>query len=107
MGAESKQAPKSTLDVLSGIDLFQDPDQASWLLQAIDPLTGELLKDTSRGLLAPDDGLGSGEGFVSYSIEPLEDLPTGTSITARARVLFDNQAPEDTQVMPFQVMDAS
>ena len=87
------------LRVSAGVDLFQNPDQATWLLQAIDPLTGEVLRDSTRGLLAPDDGLGSGAGFVSYSIEPLADLPTGINITARARVLFDNQAPEDTQVL--------
>jgi hypothetical protein len=91
--------------VSAGIDLFQEPAQATWLIQAIDPLTGEVLQDSSRGLLRPNDALGSGAGFVSYTVEPLADIPTGSKITASARILFDTQAPEDTSVLT-QVVDS-
>ncbi|MFH1842062.1 MAG: Ig-like domain-containing protein, partial [bacterium] len=87
------------LRVSAGIDLYQDPAQATWLIQAIDPLTGEVLQDSARGLLGPNDALGSGAGFVSYTAEVLPETATGEKITASARVLFDTQAPEDTQVL--------
>src|SRR5262249_36955848 len=41
------------LRVSAGVDLTAH--QATWLLQAIDPLTGELIHDPSRGLLAPNN----------------------------------------------------
>ena len=87
------------LRVSAGIDLYQEPAQATWLIQAIDPLTGEVLQDGSRGLLRPNDALGAGAGFVSYTVESLPETATGAKITASARVLFDTQAPEDTQVL--------
>src|SRR5690606_20514555 len=37
------------LRVSALLDLFQEPARASWLIQAIDPLTGEVLQDTTRG----------------------------------------------------------
>jgi len=91
------------LRVSAGIDLFQDVPAATWLIQAIDPLTGEVLQDATRGLLKPNDALGNGAGYVSYSVEASTDLDTGAEISASARVLFDTQAPEDTLVLTHQV----
>ena len=48
------------LRVSAGIDLYQNPAGVSWVLQAIDPLTGEVLQDATRGLLAPNDAFGKG-----------------------------------------------
>src|SRR5690606_28564675 len=94
------------LRVSAGIDLYQEVPAATWLIQAIDPLTGEVLQDTTRGLLKPNDALGSGAGFVSYSIEASADAVTGAEVEASARVLFDTQAPEDTLVLA-QPVDAA
>ncbi|KPJ75957.1 MAG: hypothetical protein AMJ54_13385, partial [Deltaproteobacteria bacterium SG8_13] len=91
------------LRVSAGIDLFQDPAQATWLIQAIDPLTGEVLQDSSRGLLGPNNALGSGAGFVTYTVEAEPGTATGEKITAKGRVLFDTQAPEDTQTLTQEV----
>ena len=55
------------------------------------------------GLLAPNDAKGSGAGFVSYSAVPKVGLPTGTPISAEARVLFDHAPPEDTNTITQQV----
>ncbi|NLS91835.1 MAG: hypothetical protein GXX96_06600, partial [Planctomycetaceae bacterium] len=82
------------LRVSAGIDVASS--QATWLIQAIDPLTGEVVRDSQQGLLPPDDTLGIGAGFVSYTIEPFYRVETGTAITAQARVLFNNAPPEDT-----------
>ncbi|MBN8490904.1 MAG: LEPR-XLL domain-containing protein, partial [Burkholderiales bacterium] len=103
------------LRVSAGIDTYQNPAGVSWVLQAIDPLTGELLQDRTRGLLAPNDGLGAGAGFVSFTVEarspdevkvtdktPLNQRPDGIVRTS-ARVLFDSQAPEDTLVIEQRV----
>ena len=89
------------LRVSAGIDALANT--ASWVLQAIDPLTGEKLDDPQRGLLSPHDGLGRGTGFVSYSIEPMADVATNTLIQADARVLFDTLAPEDTPTIQFNI----
>ncbi len=103
------------LRVSAGIDTYQNPAGVSWVLQAIDPLTGELLQDATRGLLAPNDALGKGAGFVSYTVEarspdevkvtdktPLNQRPDGI-VKASARVLYDTQAPEDTLVLEQRV----
>jgi hypothetical protein len=92
------------LRVTAGVDLYQNPAAATWLIQAIDPLTGEVLTDATRGLLKPNDAQGTGAGFVSWSANAKTDIATGTHITAKARVLFDTQPPEDTETLD-QVVD--
>src|SRR5690606_33136288 len=82
------------LRVSAVLDLYQQPASASWLIQAIDPVTGEVLQDTTRGLLAPNNAQGSGAGFVSYAVRPAADVATGETIAASARVLVDGKAPE-------------
>ncbi len=107
------------LRVSAGVDLYQDPAAVSWLIQAIDPLTGEVLQDTTRGLLKPNDAFGNGAGFVSYTVQarntddltfpddtPPELIPDGV-VKASARVLFDTQAPEDTLVLEQRVDSAA
>ena len=89
--------------VSAGIDLFQDPATARWVLQAIDPLTGEQIQDATRGLLPPNLTGQQGEGFVTWTVRPGEDIETGSRISASARVLTDVAAPEQTQEMVYQV----
>ncbi|WP_334407672.1 Ig-like domain-containing protein [Bradyrhizobium sp. AZCC 2289] len=92
------------LRVSAGIDT--KANTATWLLQAIDPKTGEVIQDPSLGLLAPNNARGAGLGSVSYSILPLSSLPTGTTISAQARVLFNTMAPQDTATL-IQTLDGS
>ena len=61
------------LRVSAGID--QPSRTATWLVQAIDPLTGEVLQDADQGLLPPNNALGRGAGFVSYTILPDDEVP--------------------------------
>ncbi|MGA2035933.1 MAG: putative Ig domain-containing protein, partial [Thermoguttaceae bacterium] len=82
------------LRVSAGIDL--NSNTLSYDLQAIDPATGEVIQDPTKGLLLPDDASGAGEGFVTYTIQPKAGLATGTAISAQARVLFNTAPPEDT-----------
>ncbi|MCA9266431.1 MAG: hypothetical protein KDA60_21375, partial [Planctomycetales bacterium] len=92
------------LRVSAGIDLFEN--EVSWLLQAIDPVTGAVIQDPNRGLLPPNNALGDGFGFVSYTISADDDIATGDVITAQARVLFEGAAPEDTEIVS-QTIDAA
>ncbi|NLF30106.1 MAG: cadherin-like domain-containing protein, partial [Planctomycetes bacterium] len=76
------------IDVLTGV--------ATWRLETIDPATGEPPLDPSVGFLPPNNEDGVGDGFVTYSIRPRSDAPTGTRIDAEATIVFDTEAPLDT-----------
>jgi hypothetical protein len=83
------------LRVSAGVDQYRH--EATWLLQAIDPLTGELLQDPTKGLLPPNNAQGDGAGFVSYTILPDHTTAvTGNQVKASARVFYNNAPPEDT-----------
>ncbi len=82
------------LRVSAGIDVSSGT--VTWLLQAIDPATGEVVTDPSRGLLPPGS---NASGFVTYTALPLAGVTTGTQISAQASVLFDTSAPEDTNTV--------
>ncbi|WP_415233615.1 putative Ig domain-containing protein, partial [Pseudorhodobacter sp.] len=65
---------------------------ATWLVQAIDPETGELL-DTAgpNGLLLPGES-----GAVQFTAAAAPDAGSGHEVSAVARILTDIAAPEDT-----------
>jgi len=92
------------LRISAGIDVVSR--QVTWLIQAIDPLTGELLQDPTQGLLPPDNAQDHGAGFVTYTVLPIDEIETGIEISAQARVLFDNAPPEDTYTLT-QTVDAT
>ena len=79
---------------------------ATWLLQAIDPETGEVLHDATHGLLLPNNAQGRGAGFVSWTIEASSAAADGAELTAQARVQLDNQAPFETPTAT-STLDAS
>jgi subtilase family serine protease len=82
------------LRVSAGIDTTTNT--ATWLLQAIDPETGELLRNTTAGLLLPNNTQDRGVGTVSYSVTSAFGLETNEVITASARIIFNNAPPVDT-----------
>ena len=82
------------LRVSAGIDPLSNT--ATWLLQAINPETGELITNPDLGILPPNDVRGAGSGFISYDAQPVEDIATATEISAQARILFNNAPPLDT-----------
>ncbi|GAB1542664.1 hypothetical protein NUACC21_53380 [Scytonema sp. NUACC21] len=82
------------LGVSAGIDLATNT--ASWLLEAIDPNTLEVVQNPNVGILLPNDAKGAGAGFVSYTIAAKENSITGTEITSSAKVLFNTASPIDT-----------
>ena len=63
------------LRVSGGID--PTDATATWLLEAIDPKTGEKIQSESSGLLRPGES-----GSVSYTVAPKIDVTTGDKISA-------------------------
>ncbi|NQU26017.1 MAG: RHS repeat protein, partial [Candidatus Nealsonbacteria bacterium] len=63
---------------------------------ALDPTTGWMPENPMIGLLYPNDDNGRGDGHISYTIEPLDGLATGTEITNKASIFFDWNDPIDT-----------
>ncbi|MEY3475032.1 MAG: hypothetical protein RL087_1490, partial [Pseudomonadota bacterium] len=82
------------LRVSAGIDTTTRT--ASWVLQAIDPETGEVLADATRGLLPPDSAQGGGSGYVSYTVTSSFEAASGAELRASASVLLNTQAPVET-----------
>jgi uncharacterized repeat protein (TIGR01451 family) len=72
-----------------------DPDTglATWNMLSIDEATGQLVQDPRAGFLPPNDATGSGQGYVTYSIQPRSGLASGAIITNRASIVFDVNAP--------------
>ena len=82
------------LRVTAGIDV--ESSMANWVLEAIDPLTGEQVQDPDVGILLPNNAQGAGAGFVSYTVRTVADINTGDEIAAQARVLYNNAPPQDS-----------
>ncbi|MBM4050532.1 MAG: hypothetical protein FJ279_36010, partial [Planctomycetes bacterium] len=55
-----------------------------------------MISDPIAGFLPPNDDTHRGEGFVSFVVRPKGALPTGTEIRNQARIVFDLNAPIDT-----------
>ena len=73
--------------------------------RSIDPGTGRPPTDPTAGFLPPNDSAGVGEGFVKYTIEPLDSAQSGTEIEAQADIVFDRNAPIETPEV-FNTVDA-
>jgi large repetitive protein len=91
------------LRISAGLDI--PTNAATWLIQAIDPQTGDVVTNPQIGLLPPNNANGSGAGFVTYTTAPLPAATTGDVIEAQARVLFNNAPPQDTALVT-HVIDA-
>ncbi len=79
------------VDVTAGINVVTR--EAFWILESIDPATGQEPTNPLVGLLLVNDSLGRGQGSVSYSARPRNAAVTGERIDAVASIYFDNNAP--------------
>ncbi|MEP6569512.1 MAG: hypothetical protein ABJC10_07030 [Acidobacteriota bacterium] len=68
----------------------------TWRFTSIDPATGQPTTDPLAGFLPPDTNPPDGQGSVTFSVMPKQNLATGTEIRNKARIIFDNNAPIDT-----------
>ena len=80
--------------VNAGVDL--QTGTATWLIEAINPITGVVITNPADGLLPPNNAEGIGAGYVTYTVEPYATAATGTQISATATVLFNTAAPQTT-----------
>jgi Ca2+-binding RTX toxin-like protein/protocatechuate 3,4-dioxygenase beta subunit len=86
----------ATIDTTTGI--------ATWKLSTIDPKTGVAPLEAQAGFLPINDAIGSGEGFLSYTIKAKSTVKTGDIINAKARIVFDTEEPIDTPAI-FSTLD--
>ena len=95
-------------DLLVQIDAGIDPAAGvvHWTFASIDPDTGVAPANPLVGFLPPDDANHSGEGYVTYTIQPKSGMPTGTIITNQATITFDTQPSMDTNPTS-NVLDAT
>jgi hypothetical protein len=72
-----------------------DPDTrtVTWRLRTIDPATGDLPTDPLAGFLPPNDAGHAGEGFLELSVEVLPSTLPGTTVSAAASIVFDQNEP--------------
>jgi len=72
-----------------------------WVFTSIDPATGQPPSDPLAGFLPPGEG-----GAVTFTVVPLNPI-TGTQITNKAAIVFDQNAPIDTPVWLNTIDDTS
>ncbi|MBI4022723.1 hypothetical protein HY375_00985, partial [Candidatus Berkelbacteria bacterium] len=104
--AKTEDSFSRRIDLVAEQNLYVDAEgtldrgsrQVKWTLTAIDPSTGQPAYDARRleGFLPVNNDSHDGEGFVSYSVRPKSDLATGTTIAAKASIVFDQNAAIDT-----------
>ena len=82
------------VDVSASLDL--QTGLVTWTFLSIDPATGLTPTDPVAGFLPVDDSTGRGEAFLNYTVEEKANLTTGTPINAQATVVFDTNAPLNT-----------
>ena len=83
------------LDLSASVNRFTG--RVRWTFVLIDPETGSMPIDTLTGFLPPNNPeIGDGEGHVTFSIQLKPDLPTGTQIKNSASIVFDANAPIET-----------
>lgn len=71
--------------------------ELTWTLRTLNPVTGQPPEDPSAGFLPPNDSPPQGEGFVSFSVDPIL-LPDGAVVEAQAEIIFDSNPPIQTNV---------
>lgn len=92
------------VDVAAGLDVATNT--LFWEFRSVDPVTGLPPTDPLAGFLPVNDDAARGEGFVTYTIRPQPDAPSGARIDAEADIVFDVNAPIVTPPI-FNTLDAA
>ena len=85
----------------AGLDSIND--EAYWLLQTIDPVTGAPPEDRSIGFLPPNNGT-TGQGFVTFLARNADDVEHLSKVDAVASIFFDDNPPIETPLI-FRTVD--
>ncbi len=91
------------VELTAGVDIVNR--ELFWVFNTIDPVAGLPPANALTGFLPINDALGSGEGFVNYTIRPSSTAVTGDTIYAKADIVFDINAPISTPEI-YNVVDA-
>lgn len=83
-------------DISAGLDIVNR--RITWTISAIDPQTGEAPLDPEAGLLPPNNENHDGEGYVTFTIEPMTGFAHRTPINNGASIIFDDNEPIVTNI---------
>ena len=81
----------ATLDAQTGL--------LTWRMHAYDDQTQQLPEDPLAGFLPANDETHTGEGFVTFSIQPQADLAQGAAFYNHASIIFDVNEPIVTNIV--------
>ena len=84
------------VDVTAGIDMANN--QIFWYFQSVDPATGFEPANAQLGFLLVNDSLHHGEGYVTFSILPKNNLSSGDTVSVEASIIFDENTAIATNV---------
>lgn len=102
---DSQNLDGSPLRVDISAELDIESRTVLWTFLSVDPFTGSYPPGVFDGFLPPNIEAPIGEGFVSYSIRPLLNLPSGTRVEPEASIVFDFNEPIVTPPI-FNTIDA-
>ena len=88
------------------INLDRETRQLTAEFMAIDPETGTMLMDVTKGLLYPNDETGRGDGDIQYTVSPNADVENGAKLTNVADIYFDFNEPIETPVVEHTIDSA-
>ncbi|MEM1054561.1 MAG: hypothetical protein AAGI52_03465 [Bacteroidota bacterium] len=90
---EVSLAPELDATLLITASLDHSTGRAVWYFATLDPATGDLPEDGTIGFLPPNQTQPEGEGSVSFTVQTLDGLPTGTVVSNQAEIVFDVNEP--------------
>jgi uncharacterized repeat protein (TIGR01451 family) len=110
-GSHSLTPPSGAQQYSSGLDLRPDMNLivkvdaglntstgvVTWRFTSLDPDTEQITTDPVAGFLPPDVTPPQGIGTLLYTIHPKTGIASGTVICNQATVVFDTNAPINTQ----------
>ena len=82
------------VDITAGIDMANN--QIFWIFQSVDPATGFEPASSQMGFLLVNDSLHHGEGYVSFSVLPKNNLSSGDTVSVDATIVFDDNTAINT-----------
>ena len=89
--------------VSAGIDAEQGI--ITWLLQAVDSETGQVISDGIRGLLPGKDASSNtpNTGYVAYTVAARENTVDDVEVTAQARLFINNTPPQESGIQTYRL----
>ena len=79
------------VQITAGLDL--QTGVVTWRFQSIDPVTNQPPADPTLGFLPPNVNAPAGQGMVTCTLTPRQDLLTGTQLRNSATIVFDVNPP--------------